>query len=432
MERYSDYKDSGITRLGTIPAHWSMSRFCFETYVRARLGWKGLKADEYVDDGYIFLATPNIKDEMIDFENVNYITQERYDESPEIKLSSNDVLLTKDGSTLGTVNVVRELPREATVNSSIAVITPTKGMDGRYLMYYIKSSYIQNLVWLLQDGMGVPHLFQKDINKIRLIVPPVDEQKAIGDYLDRHTSKINSLLAELQLQTEMLDSYKRELIAEAVTKGLNKSATMKDSGVEWIGEIPSHWELIKARWVFRQSNSKGNENEVLLSATQKFGMFPQDEIEGTVKVKADTDLQSFKTVHKNDFVISLRSFQGGFEISDYEGVCSPAYQVFYNATPICHRFYKWLFKSVPFIDKMNSITTGIREGRNIPYEAFAQSLIPVPPIIEQEEIAQHLDTRLTLIDGLVTDITAQIEKLKHYRQIVIHDAVTGKIKVTEG
>jgi type I restriction enzyme S subunit len=240
------------------------------------------------------------------------------------------------------------------------------------------------------------------------------------------------LLADLTRQAEMLDRYKREFIADTVTHGLDKTTTRKDSGIEWLGEIPARWELIKARWVFKQRNSKGNENDVLLSATQKFGMLPQDEIEGTVKVKETTDLQSFKTVRINDFVISLRSFQGGFEISDYEGVCSPAYQVFYNATPICHRYFKWLFKAIPFIDKMNSITTGIREGRNIPYKAFAQTLIPVPPIDEQLVIAEYLDKRLTLIDGLIADITAQIDQLKQYRQIVIHDAVTGKIKVTEG
>lgn len=429
MQRYARYADSGIPRLGEIPSHWRLSRFCFETYVRARLGWKGLKADEYVDDGYIFLATPNIKETAIDFDNVNYITQERYEESPEIMLRPNDVLLTKDGSTLGTVNVVRVLPREATVNSSIAVITPTKGMDGRYLMYYIKSGYVQNLVWILQDGMGVPHLFQKDINKICLLVPPVEEQVDIADYLDQQTAKINALLSNLQRQAEMLEIYKRELVAVVVTKGLDKSAPMINSGVDWLGQVPATWKLIKAKWLFRQRSTKGNESEVLLSATQKMGMLPQDEIRGTVKVKESTDLQTFKTVHMNDFVISLRSFQGGFEISEYEGVCSPAYQVFYAVADIFHSYFKRLFKSVPFIDEMNSLTTGIREGRNIPYEDFAQSLIPVPPMQEQQQIASYLDKRLALIDGLIADIGTQIEQLKAYRQIVIHDAVTGKIKV---
>ena len=131
--RYPKYKDSGVAWLGEVPEHWEISRLGFESWVRARLGWKGLKAEEYVDDGYAFLSTPNIKDRDIDFENVNFITQERYDESPEIKLNEGDVLLAKDGSTLGTVNVVRKLPRPTTVNSSIAVITPHERLTGVYL-----------------------------------------------------------------------------------------------------------------------------------------------------------------------------------------------------------------------------------------------------------------------------------------------------------
>lgn len=210
-------KDSGVEWIGEIPEHWKASRFSFETWVRARLGWKGLKADEYVDEGYIFLATPNIKSEEIDFENVNYINEFRYNESPEIKLSNGDVLLTKDGSTLGTVNVVRKLPKEATVNSSIAVITPGDNVFGIYLMYYIKSEYVQKIIENKKDGMGVPHLFQKDINKIKLLCPPIQEQKAIADYLDKKCSAIDKLISNKEKVIEKLTEYKKSLIYECVT-----------------------------------------------------------------------------------------------------------------------------------------------------------------------------------------------------------------------
>jgi type I restriction enzyme S subunit len=128
--------------LGEVPEHWETSRLGFESWVRARLGWKGLKAEEYVDDGFAFLSTPNIKGTEIDFENVNFIGQHRFDESPEIKLREGDVLLAKDGSTLGTVNIVRALPRPTTVNSSIAVITPNARLSGVFLYYLFESSYI--------------------------------------------------------------------------------------------------------------------------------------------------------------------------------------------------------------------------------------------------------------------------------------------------
>jgi len=210
-------KESGIDFLGNIPKHWIVSRFSFETWVRARLGWKGLKAQEYVEDGYIFLSTPNIKEAEIDFKNVNYINEERYQESPEIKLSVGDVLLAKDGSTLGTVNVVRYLPKEATVNSSIAVITPNNRLNGIYLMYLIKSDYIQTIIQAMKDGMGVPHLFQRDINKMHITVPPIEEQKQIALFLDQKCTKIDCFIKKKQMLIDKLSDYKKSLIYEAVT-----------------------------------------------------------------------------------------------------------------------------------------------------------------------------------------------------------------------
>lgn len=203
---------------------------------------------------------------------------------------------------------------------------------------------------------------------------------------------------------------------------------MKDSGIEWIGQIPKGWELRRAKTLFTQRNSKGNGIEVLLSPTQKYGVVPQSQLEGVVQVKEDTDLQMFKTVHKGDFVISLRSFQGGFEYSLYEGVCSPAYQVFYPTSPICDTYYRYLFKSQSFISKMNNLTAGIREGKNIQYVDFANSQIPVPPLAEQERIAAFLDAECAEIDTVSEKTRASIEDYKKLKQAVITQAVTKGIR----
>lgn len=425
MKKYAEYKDSGVAWIGHIPSHWGIRRLRHLGIARNGLTYS---PEDIVDEGIKVLRSSNIQNNALNFNDTVFI-QMRVPSN--LVLKEGDLLICSRNGSRELIGKCALIDKETEGNTYGAFMCVFRSKYNRFIQKVFQGDVFDYYLATFTTAT-INQLTNSNLYNIQIPFPPDKEQEAIVEYLDHGTQQIDTLLADLQSQAEMLDRYKRELIAEAVTKGLNKSARMKDSGVDWIGEIPVHWELIKARWVFKQRNSKGNENEVLLSATQKFGMFPQDEIEGTVKVKADTNLQLFKTVHKNDFVISLRSFQGGFEISDYEGVCSPAYQVFYNATPICHRFYKWLFKSIPFIDKMNSITTGIREGRNIPYEAFAQCQIPVPPITEQEDIAQHLDKRLTLIDGLIADINEQIEKLKQYRQIVIHDAVTGKIKVTEG
>mgnify|MGYP004630646429 CR=1 FL=1 len=211
-----------------------------------------------------------------------------------------------------------------------------------------------------------------------------------------------------------------------------KETKMKNSGVEWIGEIPEDWDVTRSKNIFTQRSSRGNDVEEQLAATQQHGMYPQKLLEGVVQVKEDTDLQQFKTVHKNDYVISLRSFQGGFEMSDYEGVCSPAYQVFYNTIPISYRYYKYLFKSDGFISKMNSLTVGIREGKNIQYKDFSNSPIIIPPKSTQQRIASYLDKKCSKIEETIQNQQQVIEKLKAYKQSLITEAVTGKIKIQNG
>ena len=242
--RYATYKETGVEWLGEVPESWQLSKLGFETWVRARLGWKGLKAEEYVEEGFALLSTPNIKGRTIDFEEVNFISQERYDESPEIKLSKGDVLLAKDGSTLGIANVIRSLPRPATVNSSIAVVTPLKNLDSVFLYYLLCGTGMQQLIQQKKGGMGVPHLFQSDIVKFPIPFPGATEQRAIASFLDRETAKIDALIAEQQRLIELLQEKRQAVISHVVTKGLNPNAPMKDSGVEWLGEVPEHWEVM--------------------------------------------------------------------------------------------------------------------------------------------------------------------------------------------
>lgn len=203
----------------------------------------------------------------------------------------------------------------------------------------------------------------------------------------------------------------------------------------WLGEVPEHWEFYRGKYIFTQRNEKGNDIELqLLSPTQHFGVIPQSMLEelttaNVVKVKEDTDLSTFKTIHKGDFCISLRSFQGGFEYSQYEGVVSPAYQVFYPTRPICDRFYKYLFKEKGFISEMNSHTMSLRDGKNIAFDDFGNTYIPYPPIHEQVAIADYLDARCSKIQTLSTELQNQLTKLESYRQSLIFECVTGKKEI---
>lgn len=205
---------------------------------------------------------------------------------------------------------------------------------------------------------------------------------------------------------------------------------MKDSGVEWIGEIPEEWNIIKGKYIFTQRMQRGNIIELqLLSPTQKYGVIPQEKYEelsrmNAVKLNEKVNLALLKTIHKGDFCISLRSFQGGFEYSKYEGVVSPAYQVFYPSIPVIDTYYKYLFKDNCFIQKINSYSMTLRDGKNIAFADFGNTYIPMPSINDQRHIAEYLDSRCSEIDGLVSDIESQITTLEQYKRSVITEAVT--------
>lgn len=213
-------KDSGVEWIGEIPEHWNTKKFKYAMSIKARLGWKGLKADEYVDNSeYGFLSTPNIKHQNIKYDECYFITQRRYEESPEIMLEDGDILLVKDGSTLGISNIVKNLPFKCTVNSSIAVLRKFQKEQylPSFLNYYLKTSSIQNHIKLVKDGMGVPHLFQSDIKNFVLIIPPIIEQEQIIEFIDYEVEKIDAGISLIEDQIQKMKEYKTTLINDAVT-----------------------------------------------------------------------------------------------------------------------------------------------------------------------------------------------------------------------
>lgn len=204
-------------------------------------------------------------------------------------------------------------------------------------------------------------------------------------------------------------------------------AEYKDSGVEWLGEVPGHWDAYPGRRLFMQIREQVNPNDEQLSATQKYGVIPQKlfmEQEDQKVTLALSGLENFKHVEVNDFVISLRSFQGGIERSKYIGCVSPAYTVLRPTLTINGMFFGYLFKSDGYIIALQSVTDGIRDGKNISYEQFGILALPIPPLPEQHAIAAFLDRETGKIDGLVAEQEKLIVLLKEKRQAVISHAVT--------
>lgn len=310
------------------------------------------------------------------------------------------------------------------------------GVDAAYYCYYY--TMLDNDKTLLHLAKNLRHsLTEEQLGTVPTVVPPIEEQRRIAAYLDTKCAEIDALTADIQSQIETLEQYKRSIITEAVTKGLNPDVEMRDSGSEWVGMIPIAWKMQKSKYLFAQRSMRGNSISLeLLSPTQKFGVIPQtvyEELTGmsAVKLNEKTNLALMKTIHKGDYCISLRSFQGGFEYSEYEGVVSPAYQVFCPIVKIADGYYKYLFKEKGFIEKMNSYTMTLRDGKNIAFADFGNTYIPYPPVEEQEKIAEYLDRKCSEIDAIIGQKNEQLSTLEAYKKSLIYEYVTGKKAVPE-
>jgi type I restriction enzyme S subunit len=436
---YPAYKPSGVEWLGEVPEHWELSRLGFESWVRARLGWKGLKAEEYVDSGFAFLSTPNIKGRLIDFSNVNYIDIDRYDESPEIKLSSGDVLLAKDGSTLGIANVVRTLPVSATVNSSIAVITPCAKLDSIYLYYLLCGSGMQQLIQQKKGGMGVPHLFQSDLVKFAIPIPASNEQCAIATFLDRETAKIDALIAEQQRLIELLQEKRQAVISHAVTKGLNPDVPMKDSGVEWLGEVPEHWDVapLKHHWLVTDCKHVTaeftQEGYPLASIKEVQGRWVDlDQAKRTTEAFFKLLTEGKRTPEPGDLVFSRNATVG--EVAEVpvniESFGLGQDVVILKKLRITQSSsYTWsLLRSAPIINQLECAMIG-STFRRINVEQIKSLFIPVPPSQEQVSIGAHLDATSDQWAKQEQDAQQCISLLQERRSALISAAVTGQIDV---
>ena len=418
-----EMKDSGMIRL----------KYVVDIF--GRIGFRGYTEQDLVDEneGAITLSPSNIQNMKMDYSKCSFLTWQKYYESPEIKIKNGDVLFVKTGSTYGKVGYVENLPMEATINPQL-VVFKNISMNSKLLFYMLQMSFVKDQCELAVVGGTIPTMSQVKIGNIYIPFPSLAEQQRIAEFLDRECGKIDGLKADIQAQIDTLEQYKRSVITEAVTHGLNPSAPMKDSKV-WYGQISSEWKELKGKYVFKQRNDRGNNVCLqLLSPTQKYGVIPQDKYEeltgmNAVKLNYSTNYALLKTIHKGDYCISLRSFQGGFEYSEYEGVVSPAYQVFYPIITIADGYYKYLFKEKGFIDVMNSYTMSLRDGKNIAFDDFGDTFIPVPPLDEQQEIADYLDNKCAEIEQIIADKKLQIETLDGYKKSLIFEYVTGEKEV---
>lgn len=270
-------------------------------------------------------------------------------------------------------------------------------------------------------------------NSIYTPIPPIEEQKKIGSYLDKLCKKVDALIANQEAQIEKLKAYKQSLITEVVTKGIDPNVPMKDSGVEWVKTIPNNWDMVYPKALFAQRKDRALPTDEQLTASQQYGIMNQQEymrVTGSRVVVVEKDFSILKHVSKGDFVISMRSFQGGLEYSEVEGCISSAYVMLKpNSEKVFPKYYRWLLKSSLYINSLQSTSDLIRDGQAMRFANFIKIWLPCPPFEEQQQIASYLDDVCPKIDSLIAIKQSKIEKLNQYKRSLIYEYVTGKKEV---
>lgn len=307
------------------------------------------------------------------------------------------------------------------------------GNDARYYYYYYLM--IDNTKELLHLAKNLRHSFTEDqLGIINTPVPPVEIQKQIAKYLDQKCEDIDAVYVEIEKQIETLEEYKKSIITEAVTKGLDSDVEMKDSGIEWIGMIPKDWSTIRIGHVFSLRNERNSlpEDQVqLLSLYTGIGVFPQGEHVTASGNHAQT-VDGYKIVHKNDIVVNIiLAWMGAIGVSDYDGVTSPAYDIYIpDLSKVVPHYFHYVFRTAGIAGECYKYGRGIMMMRWRTYsQEFKQIFVPFPSLEKQQEIAEYLDKKCAEIDGAIEEKKQQLETLEQYKKSVIYEYVTGKKEV---
>lgn len=314
------------------------------------------------------------------------------------------------------------------------VLNPRRQFASKYLAYLFTTDAWR---WQIRRDLVDVKLFsvnQITLSETYIVLPPVKTQTAIVSYLDKRCAVIDDDLVKRRKAIEKLKEYKKSFISHAVTKGLDQNTEMKDSGVEWIGKIPSDWTLAKVKscLTFSKQRNPGGELQVL-SLYREYGVIPKASRDDNHN-KTSEDVSTYKYVLPGDLVVNkMKAWQGSLGLSMYEGIVSPAYFVYKIDNKVIDKhFLHYLVRSSLYAQRWNALSYGIREGQwDLHKEDFESDYLILPPLKTQSMIAKKLDEQCVSVDEAITRQEQIIEKLIEYRKSIIHYAVTGKIDCTE-
>ena len=408
-------KDSGIEWIGDIPESWGVSKLKFfvDCYDGKRIPIDSAKRKSGI---YPYWGAGSITDYVDD-----YIFDEEL------------VLLGEDGAPFFdyTRPVAFLVNEKIWVNNHIHVLKVHDTMKSSYIVHFLNNVDYKSYI----NGSILNKLTQGNMNEIAMLIPPLPEQQSISAYLDRQCALIDSVIEKTKASIEEYKKLRQAVITQAVTKGVRGERAMKDSGIEWVGKMPIEWESVNPKALFIQRKDKAKQGERQLTASQQYGVVYQDEymkMTGNKAVTVEKDFDILKHVEAGDFVISMRSFQGGLEYSTKTGSISSAYVMLIpNQEKVFPRFFRWLLKSPVYINALQSTSNMVRDGQAMRYSNFAQVRLYTVPLDEQEEIADYLDEKCAAIDKLTAQKEQFLTELDFYKKSLIYEYVTGKKEVPQ-
>lgn len=405
-----EMKDSGIEWIGKIPKEWKVIKVKKLFHIgRGRV----ISKLELKENGYPVYSSQTKNNGIL-----GYIETYDFDKS--------QITWTTDGANAGTVFL-----REGKYNCTNVCGTLLPKKENEKLKFIEFALKFITPYYKRADINGFK-IMNNEMAEIPIIYPPLEEQEKIANYLDKKVTDIDLIIEKTKATIEDYKKYKQSIITEVVTKGLNPNVEMKDSGIEWIGKIPKHWEFLRIQNLFEVIDRRNmNPQAQLLSLYTAIGVKPRADLEEKGN-KAITVI-NYKIVEKNDIIVNkLLAWMGAIAYSDYEGVTSPDYDVYRakEGKPVNRNYFNNYFRYTQFKGDCFKYGYGIMLMRWRTYsEQFLRLKVPVPPLKEQQQIADYLDKKVSEIDNLIAKKESLISEMEEYKKSLIYECVTGKKEV---
>lgn len=380
---------------------------------------------EYIDIGSVFYTRGIVKKELMRFEDAPSRARK--------KVRTDDVIVSTVRTYLRAIARVEasELPQVA--STGFAVLRAREDVDPAFLFYASQSQDFIDEVIFKSTGISYPAISTSTLASIKVPLPIPDYQRAIVEFLDRETGRIDGLIEKKTLFIALLKEKRAAVIDHAVTKGIDRNVEMKPSGVEWIGDIPAHWDAPRIATLFREAFRKPDPDLPVLSVSIHNGVSDGElsDDERDRKVALSEDRTKYQGVEPGDLVYNMmRAWQGAFGAVAVSGLVSPAYVV---ARPIAEfrtKFLEHLLHTKSAAEEIRRYSRGIADFRmRLYWEYFRDIRVCLPPLPEQDEILSHIDRETARIEGLIEKTERSIALLKEKRAALITAAVTGKIDV---